>query len=139
MDFAVVAGAKTTYCIKRLAGKFHLAIISDGPQKVQQNKIDALQLQKRFDRIILTDAWGPDFWKPHPRAFQEIERIWDYHSSACLYIADNAQKDFQAPRKLGWNTIQIRRPQGIYANNVPPTAAEPHYIINILDQADISS
>lgn len=125
--------------LSRLAGRFHLAVISDGPAKVQQNKIDALGLPPRMDRIILTDTWGPAFWKPHPRAFQEIERIWGQQRSSCLYIADNAEKDFQGPIKLGWQTLLIRRPDGLYANTPPPTASEPHHIITTLDQTDLTS
>ncbi|UCD28946.1 MAG: HAD family hydrolase [Planctomycetota bacterium] len=125
--------------LSRLAGRFHLAVISDGPANVQQNKIDALGLQQRIDRIVLTDIWGPTFWKPHPRAYLEIERIWDYRDSSCLYIADNAEKDFKAPLKLGWQTIQIRRPDGVYAHTIATTGSEPHQVITTLDQVNLTS
>jgi putative hydrolase of the HAD superfamily len=32
----------------------------------------------------------------------------------CLYVGDNPQKDFYGARILGWKTVQIKRPDGIY-------------------------
>ncbi|UCD29687.1 MAG: HAD family hydrolase [Planctomycetota bacterium] len=121
------------------SGRFPLALISDGLAHVQQRKIDALGLAERLDAVILTDRWGKEFWKPHPRAFREVEKIWGYRARSCLYIADNAEKDFQAPRKLGWQTIRIRRPDGIYAKIASQIGSKPDYQITSLSQIDLTS
>ena len=85
------------------------AIITDGPRKSQQRKLEALPLgPHRIDRAILTDAWGRDYWKPHPRAFQEIAIGWGLSSGELVYVGDNPAKDFLAPRRLGWRTIRVR-------------------------------
>src|SRR5207249_9586322 len=78
------------------------AIISDGPLAAQQRKVEALGLQAWFDPILLTDRWGRDFWKPHERAFREIEALTAAGGAACAYLGDNPQKDFVAPSRLGW-------------------------------------
>ncbi len=84
-------------------------IITDGPRNSQQRKLEALPLgSHRIDRAILTDAWGRDYWKPHPRAFQEIAIGWGLSSSELVYVGDNPAKDFLAPRRLGWRTIRVR-------------------------------
>ena len=62
----------------RWSGEFRLALISDGPLAVQQSKVDALGLEHRLERIILTDQWGPSYWKPHFRAYLEIEQTWEF-------------------------------------------------------------
>lgn len=89
-----------------------LALISDGPIAAQSAKVEALALRDRFDPVILTDAWGRAFWKPHERAYQAV---MDQHGRAPgdhVYLGDNPLKDFHAPRRLGWNTIRVRRPGG---------------------------
>ena len=84
-------------------------IITDGSQNSQQKKLDALPLgPNRIDRAILTDAWGRDYWKPHPRAFEEIAAEWGLSSIELVYVGDNPAKDFLAPRRLGWRTIRVR-------------------------------
>jgi putative hydrolase of the HAD superfamily len=37
----------------------------------------------------------------------------------CVYIGDNPAKDFYGARRLGWFTVQVRRPDGIYEAGEP--------------------
>jgi putative hydrolase of the HAD superfamily len=111
--------------LARWSGRFRLALISDGPLSVQQNKVQALCLEGRLDRIILTDAWGPAYWKPHSRAFRVIEEAWGIQGNACVYIADNPGKDFLAPRQLSWQTVQVARPGAVHADAIPPPGGQP--------------
>lgn len=124
--------------IKRWRSSFKLCVISDGTFHVQQRKIEALGLADFLDTIILTDAWGPDFWKPHPRAFQTVEHTWNCPGPSCVYIADNPTKDFVAPRQLGWATIRLRRPRGIYADAHAPELGTPAHEVTSLDEIDIN-
>jgi len=125
--------------LTRWAGQYRLALISDGPLATQQNKVEALGLQRRLDKVILTDHWGRQYWKPHLRAFLEIEQTWNCGSSACVYIADNATKDFLAPRQRGWQTIQIRRQEGVYRDRLPPVSGEPHWQVDSLNEIELTS
>ena len=70
------------------------ALISDGWAETQLNKISALGLEKWIERVICTDLWGREFWKPHPRAFEDIEAWSGLPASRLIYIADNCAKDF---------------------------------------------
>ncbi|MFQ5491122.1 MAG: HAD family hydrolase [Phycisphaerae bacterium] len=119
--------------LTRLAGRCRLGLISDGPATMQANKVRTLGLDSRLDEIILTDQWGREFWKPHPRAFQEMAQKLDVPPTACLYVADNPAKDFLAPNALGWTTVQIRRPGGIYHDNTPAKDGHPQRAIDTLD------
>jgi putative hydrolase of the HAD superfamily len=125
--------------LKRWAGPFRLGLISDGPLITQQRKVEALALAGRIERIILTDAWGQAFWKPHPRAFQEIETAFDRRESACIYLADNPAKDFVTPRKRGWRTARIRRNSSIYCDAIPPHGSEAEFDVACLDDLVLSS
>jgi len=115
-----------------------LALISDGPLAMQQNKVDALGLADRLDLIILTDQWGREFWKPHPRAFETVQKTWGLEGAACLYVGDNVEKDFFAPLRLGWRTARVRRPGGIYEKAVADQAARPEFEVRRLDEIDLN-
>lgn len=115
-----------------LARHCRLGLISDGPLQMQNNKIDALDLRPRFDEIILTDQWGRQYWKPHPRAFEEMSRRLGVPPAACTYVADNPAKDFLAPNALGWQTVSVRRSDGIYADRRAPEGGEPGATVETL-------
>lgn len=96
-----------------------MAIITDGYSRVQWSKINHLRLDRLVSRVIATDDWGEDFWKPHPRSFIEISKGHD--PAACMYIADNPVKDFQAPEELGWApSLRVRRPGALHYDKITP-------------------
>ena len=119
--------------LSRLRGGCCLGLISDGPLEMQRNKVGALGLTSRLEEIILTDEWGEEFWKPHPRAFEEMSRRLGVPPRACIYVADNPAKDFIAPNALGWGTVFIKRPGGIYADREAPRGGLPQAAISTLD------
>ncbi len=118
--------------LTHLRGKYKLGAISDGYLVTQQAKVDALGLTERLDEIILTDQWGREYWKPHPRAFEEMSEKLNVPHSECVYVADNLGKDFLAPNQLGWLTIFITPPQAVHAGKQPPAGGEPHITIKTL-------
>jgi len=124
--------------LDRWCPHFYTALISDGPLGMQERKVVALGLSERLSLIILTDRWGPEYWKPRPRAFQLAEQASGQSGAACVYIADNAAKDFLAPNLRGWRTIHIRRPVAIYSDAVPPEGGCPEFQVDSLDEVDIS-
>lgn len=102
--------------LHRLKGLVFLALITDGPLESQRAKIDALRLGGMFDEIIITDEWGPEFSKPHPRSFQHVQQKLNVSGPECAYIADNPAKDFITPKALDWTTIRVRRPLGLHVS-----------------------
>lgn len=99
-----------------LHGKVKLALITDGPSEMQERKILALNLDRRFDVIVMTGSWGPEFYKPHARSFLEVEERLNVTKHRCAYIADNPAKDFLAPKFLGWRTVRVKRFGGLHAH-----------------------
>ena len=106
-----------------------LALISDGPCPTQPNKLRALGLEACFDHLVFTGAQGEDWGKPSPRAFLEVMRGSGVPAAACVYVADNPKKDFVAPNRLGWHTIRVREPIGLYYSENPPPGGEPQEIV----------
>jgi putative hydrolase of the HAD superfamily len=101
--------------LRALAGHARLALVSDGPLASQKRKVKVLGLDDRLDPVVLTDRWGRAFWKPHERAFREVERVTGFRGAECAYVADNPRKDFVAPQALGWRTVRVRRPGAEHA------------------------
>ena len=84
-----------------------VGLISDGFLPAQQHKLEALGLTESFDCVLFTESIGRQFWKPHPIAFERMaERLGCRHAD-CLYVGDNPAKDFDAPNRLGWRTVQL--------------------------------
>jgi putative hydrolase of the HAD superfamily len=99
--------------------KRELALITDGYSISQHKKISSLQLKKYIDTIIVTDDWGREFWKPHHRAYLEVQK--GFSPEQCIYIGDNPFKDFIIPYKLGWaQSIRIRRENSLHYNIETP-------------------
>lgn len=103
-------------CLRNARGQVHLALVSDGPQQSQRNKIKALGLAQSFETVILTSALGSGYAKPHPKAFLEVQQHFGATVQQYTYVADNPTKDFQGPRSLGWKTIRVRRHEGLYSS-----------------------
>ncbi len=86
-----------------------VAVISDGALAGQEAKVRSLGLGRWAEPVILTDRWGRDYWKPHPRAFREVQTSLGLPPDRLVYVGDNPAKDFQAPHELGWYTVRLRR------------------------------
>ncbi len=85
-----------------------LAVISDGPHSSQVAKAQALRVSEFADPVVLTDAWGREFWKPHPRAFRHVGERFGLPPRRLAYVGDNPAKDFISPVALGWWAIRLR-------------------------------
>ena len=92
-----------------------VAAVTDGPLASQRAKAEALDLRRWVDTIVFTAELGPGMGKPHPAAFERLERELGLAGPCCAYVADNPAKDFVAPRRLGWRTVRVRRPEGLHA------------------------
>jgi putative hydrolase of the HAD superfamily len=111
-----------------------VAAVTDGPLASQQAKAGALGLARWADPVVFTEALGPGRGKPHPAAFELLEREVGLSGGACAYVADNPAKDFGGPRRLGWRTVRVRRPGGLHA--AVPSGDDVDAEITTLDRLD---
>ncbi len=112
---------------------YKLGIITDGKALVQKNKIDALNLDEIFDVIILTDALGPDFWKPSIVPYQIALDLLNSSPKECCYIGDDSYKDFLGPKKLNIKTIQVKYEKEIdYWKERGYSQTKPNHIVKSL-------
>jgi len=117
-----------------LSPKYTMAILSDGFLPAQQFKVSALDIEHYFDAIIYTEALGRACWKPSTVGFEYLLKQLKKRPQNCVYVADNAEKDFIAPNRLGFATIQLIGPSHIH--NEPPQHhhASPDLIIASITQ-----
>ncbi|WP_194165342.1 HAD family hydrolase [Deinococcus terrestris] len=92
-----------------------IGLISDGPLMTQRRKVEALGLGQLIDEICLTDVWGREYWKPHDRAYRNLESLWHLGGPQLAYVGDNLTKDFVAANALGWRTVCLRSRRQVHA------------------------
>ena len=106
-----------------------IGIITDGRPMGQRNKIDAIGLEPLVDDIIITDELGGEqFRKPCDIAFRIMQRKWNIPFEEIMYIGDNADKDFQAPKQLGMQWRWFKNVDGIYVDQSSDKELNEHKI-----------
>lgn len=96
-----------------------LGIITDGRPEGQRAKIKALGIERYFEKIIVTDELGGTaFRKPNPAAFEKMRMYFNVPYESMVYVGDNTQKDFIAPKLLGMSSVYFNNPDGLYCSKV---------------------
>ncbi|HHV27336.1 MAG TPA: HAD-IA family hydrolase [Tissierellia bacterium] len=104
------------YVLENFKGKYKLGLITDGYKGTQWNKIKSLDIEKYMDKVIVTDDYGKDYWKPSIKPFQIMLEDFNIKPKECVYVGDNPNKDFIPCKKLGINSVRIIRPIGDHMN-----------------------
>lgn len=95
-----------------------VGIITDGSPEGQLNKIIALGLNDLIDDIIITDELGgTQFRKPNDIAFRIMQNRWRSPFEQLVYVGENSNKDFLAPRQLGMRWLYFKNKEGLYSNS----------------------
>jgi putative hydrolase of the HAD superfamily len=122
------------HLLASIQGRMVVAVVTDGPLTSQSLKAQALGLDGIADPIVITDQWGEEFRKPHPRAFEFVrDRVLDEHMQF-VYVGDNPMKDFAGPRDLGWVTIRVRRPGGLHYSEPNSEDCPPDFEVSDLTE-----
>lgn len=117
-----------------LKSEYRLALLTDGFLPAQRLKVDALGIEADLESIVYTEELGREFWKPSVKGFKQILKQLHVKAPNCVYVADNAQKDFIGPNKLGMATIQIVRANRIHQSPPADPQATPDHIIASIEQ-----
>lgn len=87
--------------------EFPLYLVTDGHKIVQNNKVQALNLNKYMKKCFITHRYGIKNSKPSPYCFQLIEKKEKVEPKDIVYIGDNPTKDFVGIKPFGFRTIRI--------------------------------
>jgi len=115
---------------------FISALLTDGPEAVQQAKVRALGLDRILSHIVCTGSFGLGFDKPHPRGFETVETWAAAFGRPLVYVADNPLKDFVTARRRGWQTVCISRSDRVHRVSPPDPDHEADRCIVSLDELD---
>jgi len=112
-----------------------LGIITDGYAFGQRQKLKAVQADRFFDEVIVTDELGEDhmYWKPHSKAFQLIQEKLNVDCEEMVYIGDNPAKDFHISSELPIKTIRIFR-NGVHTKKDYLNGIKEHHSIYSLGE-----
>jgi len=117
-----------------LRAKYTLALITDGFLPAQQLKVKSLGIEEYFKCIIYTEQLGREFWKPSPIGFKKILNTLNVKPENTVYIGDNEKKDFIAPNKLGFFTIQLIRPARLHTKVSSEPDGHAQHVIHKISQ-----
>jgi len=120
--------------LSELSRNYMLALLTDGFLPAQQLKVQALGLEKYFKCIIYTEQLGREFWKPSPVGFERLMETLNAKPQSMAYVADNQMKDFIAPNRLGFVTIQIIRPARLHSESSQEPDSAAQYTIRQISQ-----
>jgi putative hydrolase of the HAD superfamily len=126
--------ADSAKVLRQLSKKYTLALLTDGFLPAQQLKVQALKIENYFKCIIYTEQLGRQYWKPSPAGFEKLIQTLNAKPQTIAYVADDQMKDFIAPNKLGFLTIQIIRPARIHTSTSDAPNASAQYVIRKITQ-----
>ena len=118
----------------QLSTKYTLALLTDGFLPAQQLKVQALGIEKNFKCVVYTEQLGRNCWKPSPAGFEKLIQTLNAKPENTAYVADNEKKDFIAPNKLGFLTIQMVRSAGIHTEPSGESGAAARYVIRQISE-----
>ncbi|SDB21288.1 sugar transferase [Eubacterium oxidoreducens] len=107
-------------CFRELRKKkMYLAVVTDGKPVMQNNKIDALGLDKYVDEILITDELAGhgnvhEFRKPNDIAYLIMRKRLGIALRNMAYVGEDPKLDFEAPQKLGMVCYQYVNPDRLY-------------------------
>jgi putative hydrolase of the HAD superfamily len=105
-----------------------MSLITDGRSITQRNKLKALGIESYFKNIVVSEEVNSE--KPSEFNFSLVMN--NECPEKYIYIADNPQKDFITPNKLGWSSICVLdRGHNIHVQNFDlPKYFLPQFFIN---------
>lgn len=108
-----------------------LVLITDGSTRHQRSKIRALDIEKYFDKILISEETGGDKTTDIP--WELVEKTYGAPGQRFVYIGDNMKKDFLRPGLRGWLTVMSLDTAGV--NVFPqkisdwPPQNRPKYVV----------
>jgi len=103
-----------------LAGRYPLAVVTNGAPALQRAKLTAVSLARYFTTVVVSADVGAA--KPHPAVFHQALRDLGVPAAAAVMVGDNLSHDVRGARAVGLQAVWVhRQPPGEH-----PAPSEPH-------------
>jgi len=109
--------------LEDLQTRFTLGLITEGQMQTQQNKLNALGLERFFRVVVISGAEERSWWKPHTRPYIRALDQLGVPAARSVYVGDNPRKDFFGARQLGMHTVRVLWPDGLNTSLQPESPA----------------
>jgi putative hydrolase of the HAD superfamily len=120
--------------LSRLKADYRLALLTDGFLPAQRLKVQTLGIEAYFETIVYTEELGRQCWKPSLAAFEKVIETLNESPAQMVYVADNEEKDFIGPNRLGLSSVQIIRRARIHKGVAPDASARARHVIHDIQQ-----
>jgi putative hydrolase of the HAD superfamily len=129
----LLPGAETT--VRDLAGRYRLALLTNGPPDIQRQKIDGTGLRDCFEAVFVSGEVGVA--KPDPAVFDMVLEQLDATAASTVMIGDTWERDVLGARSAGWSAVWVSagRPSPNSAIGVPSVNGVAE-IVTLLDGPD---
>lgn len=104
-SLTLYAGAREA--LSSLRRELPIGLVTDGDVGIQRAKLRALGLSEAFDVVVLSDAIGRQWRKPHPAPFDAALATLDVAAEDAVYIGDRPDTDVAGAAAAGMRAIRV--------------------------------
>jgi len=108
-----------------LQGRYHMHIITNGFDDIQDTKLNSSNLRGYFDKIFTSEAVG--FKKPSREMFEKAVELIGTRKSSCVMIGDNLETDIKGALNASLDVIFFN------PDNIPHELQVTYEISNLLE------
>lgn len=90
--------------VRRVA---RVGLITNGPSRIQRDKIARLAIHELFDEILVSEEEG--VWKPDPIIFQRALERFGVDANRTVYVGDSPEHDVAGAHAAGISSVWINR------------------------------
>lgn len=91
--------------LKQLRPHALLGVITNGPSRIQREKLARLELESRLDCVVADADFGAP--KPDPRLFAYAGGLVGLDSSELMFVGDAPDADIAGARVAGWQSVYV--------------------------------
>ena len=95
------------HCLDEFSKFYRLALLTNGPLDLQQEKIDTTGIRKYFTEIIISGEVG--YGKPDSRIYRLVLSRLSANPESAWNIGDSLERDIAGAKAIGMKTVWVNR------------------------------
>ncbi|ELY92061.1 HAD family hydrolase [Natrinema altunense] len=104
--------------LDELSREYRLAVITNGARDAQRQKIDAVNLERWLDEVVVAGHDTPP--KPDPEPFEQAMRLLDATPATAVHVGDSLETDIVGSAAAGLESVWV-------SDRSDGSGAEPTY------------
>ncbi|WP_121744701.1 HAD family hydrolase [Natronorubrum halophilum] len=109
--------------LETLSREYRLAIVTNGAQDAQQQKISAVNLERWIDTVVIAGHDTPP--KPSPESFRRVTRSLNAAPATTVHVGDSLETDIAGATAAGLDSVWI-------SEDAPTREFDPTYRVDSL-------